>query len=170
MRHDTRSRNAVSNLHPQPADWIQKEIADCVFPDARLAKRFGSLLGMISHGVGDSIPAACQDWSNTKAAYRFFSNSRVSEREILGGHFQSTKARCVSVEGVLLVLHDTSESCVHIGDRESDIYELFCLAQDLGIRFVIRTLCRSTRKRWADYHCGNHEALYLDRGSDGAGA
>ena len=30
-------------------------------------------------------------------------------------------------------------NCVHIGDRESDIYELFCLAEELGIQFLIRT-------------------------------
>jgi len=29
--------------------------------------------------------------------------------------------------------------CVHIGDRESDIYELFCAAQDAGTHFLIRT-------------------------------
>ena len=28
---------------------------------------------------------------------------------------------------------------VHIADRESDIYELFCLARDLGTHFVVRT-------------------------------
>jgi hypothetical protein len=28
---------------------------------------------------------------------------------------------------------------VHIGDRESDIYELFCLAQHLGTHFLVRT-------------------------------
>ena len=28
--------------------------------------------------------------------------------------------------------------CVHIGDRESDIYELFCTAQELGTHFVVR--------------------------------
>lgn len=31
------------------------------------------------------------------------------------------------------------ERCVHIGDREADIYELFCLAVELGTHFVIRT-------------------------------
>jgi len=34
------------------------ETENCNFPDARLAKRFGSLLERISHGVGDSIPSA----------------------------------------------------------------------------------------------------------------
>jgi len=29
--------------------------------------------------------------------------------------------------------------CIHIGDRESDIYELFCLAGELGTHFVVRT-------------------------------
>src|SRR3984957_13927955 len=29
--------------------------------------------------------------------------------------------------------------CVHIGDRESDIYELFCAAQEAGTHFLIRT-------------------------------
>jgi len=29
--------------------------------------------------------------------------------------------------------------CVHIGDRESDIYELYCTAQELGTHFVVRS-------------------------------
>jgi len=29
--------------------------------------------------------------------------------------------------------------CVHIGDRESDIYELFCTAQEIGSHFLVRT-------------------------------
>ncbi|WP_247457993.1 IS4 family transposase [Bradyrhizobium sp. 2] len=29
--------------------------------------------------------------------------------------------------------------CVHVGDRESDIYELFCAAREAGAHFVIRT-------------------------------
>ena len=31
------------------------------------------------------------------------------------------------------------DRCVHIGDRESDIYELFCLAKELGTHFLVRT-------------------------------
>ena len=63
------------------------ETENCDFPDARLAKRFGSLLEMISHGVGDSIPSACQDWVNPKAAYRFLSKGRVTGATIMKGHF-----------------------------------------------------------------------------------
>lgn len=29
--------------------------------------------------------------------------------------------------------------CVHIGDRESDIYELFWVAQKIGTHFLVRT-------------------------------
>src|SRR5271166_2105294 len=31
------------------------------------------------------------------------------------------------------------ERCVHIGDRESDIYELYCAAQQAGTHFVVRS-------------------------------
>ncbi|WLA39722.1 IS4 family transposase [Bradyrhizobium elkanii] len=31
------------------------------------------------------------------------------------------------------------ERCIHIGDRESDIYELYCLTQELGAHFLVRT-------------------------------
>jgi hypothetical protein len=192
--------------------------------------------------MGQSIPLVCQDWANTKAAYRFFSNDRVSEADILAGHFQSTRDRAVAAEGLVLVLHDTTEfsyqrekseaigitksinsgrdktgrlrshtvcgilmhsslavtiegvplglaavkfwtrkkfkgtaalkkkvnptripiekkesvrwlenlkqstqlldhpgRCIHIGDRESDIYELFCAAQEIGTHFLVRT-------------------------------
>ena len=37
-----------------------------------------------------------------------------------------------------IALMGSPERCVHVGDRESDIYELFCLAQDLGTRFLVR--------------------------------
>lgn len=30
------------------------------------------------------------------------------------------------------------DRCIHVGDRESDIYELFCLTQELGAHFLIR--------------------------------
>jgi hypothetical protein len=33
----------------------------------------------------------------------------------------------------------TPPRCVHIGDCESDAYELFCTARELGTRFLVRT-------------------------------
>ncbi|MCC8939216.1 IS4 family transposase, partial [Bradyrhizobium sp. Arg68] len=35
----------------------------------------------------------------------------------------------------------SSERCVHIGDRESDIYELFCLTEEVGTHFFGANLC-----------------------------
>jgi transposase-like protein len=63
----------------------------------------------MSNGLGQTIPLACQDWANTKAAYRCFSNDRISEEEILSGHFASTHARANAIQAPLLVLHDTTE-------------------------------------------------------------
>ncbi|HLY76037.1 MAG TPA: IS4 family transposase [Planctomycetota bacterium] len=222
--------------------WIANELRGCVFPDQRLGKRFKKLVEQLSDRVGQSIPLACQDWANTKAAYRFFVSGRVSEAVILSGHFQATRDRFKGTPGTMLVLHDTTElsyqreskeaigvtkvsfggkgkddrprlhticgilqhsslvvtldglplgiaaakfwtrkkfkgtnalkkkinptrvpieekesvrwiqnlqqstellgepgRCVHIGDRESDIYELFCAAQEANTHFLIRT-------------------------------
>ncbi|MBI3676655.1 MAG: IS4 family transposase [Proteobacteria bacterium] len=222
--------------------WVDREIAACEFADARLGRRFRDLLGQIGDAVGESIPMACQDWANAKAAYRFFSNDRVNEADILSGHFEATNERFAATDGPILVLHDTTEfsfqrdrtqpigithkvfaqrdkrgrprlhtvcgilmhsslaltpeglplgiaaikfwsrkkfkgcnalkkkinptrvpiekkesirwlenlrqstatlddpaRCVHIGDRESDIYELFCAAQEIGTHFLVRT-------------------------------
>lgn len=222
--------------------WFDRELAGCNFADERLNKRLRKLLGQIGSAMGQSIPLVCQDWANTKAAYRFFSNDRVSEADILAGHFQSTRDRTIATDGLVLVLHDTTEfayqrekseaigitksinsgrdkagrlrshtvcgilmhsslavtteglplglaavkfwtrkkfkgtaalkkkinptrvpiekkesirwlenlkqatellddpgRCVHIGDRESDIYELFCAAREVGTHFLVRT-------------------------------
>ena len=222
--------------------WIDDELAGCEFKDARLGTRFRSLLERMSKGIGNTIPLACQDWACTKAAYRFFSNGRVDEGAILGGHFQATRDRFTATDGPILVLQDTTEfsyqrekpkligktrttnsgrdkngrlrkvtvcgllmhsslaitteglplglaaikfwtrkkfkgcnalkkkinptrvpiekkesirwldnlrrstelfndpdRCIHVGDRESDIYELFCTTQELKTHFLVRT-------------------------------
>jgi hypothetical protein len=240
LRHLAGRRNPQAFQDAQ--GWVDREIAGCEFRDARLGDRFRKLLAQLGSAMGQSIPLVCQDWANTKAAYRFFSNDRVSEADILAGHFQSTRDRSAATDGVVLVLHDTTEftyqresseaigitkrinsgrdkagrlrshtvcgilmhsslavtteglplglaavkfwtrkkfkgtaalkkkinptrvpiekkesirwlenlkqstellddpgRCVHIGDRESDIYELFCLVQEVGTHFLVRT-------------------------------
>ena len=54
-------------------------------------------------------PLACQDWANTKAAYRFFANPKVEEGEILSGHLEATRVRCAANDGPILLLQDTTE-------------------------------------------------------------
>lgn len=51
---------------------------------------------------------AFQDWANTKAAYRFLSNDRVHEKEILSRHFQSTQECFSKLKSLILVLQDTN--------------------------------------------------------------
>jgi hypothetical protein len=90
-------------------DWIEQELAASRLPDARLDKRLRSVVEQLAKGVGRSIPWACQDWAAAKAAYRFFSNGRVSEEQILAGHFLATRGRIPSGEELFLVVHDTTE-------------------------------------------------------------
>jgi len=59
--------------HPTAAQtktWIDRELVGCEFRDARLNKRFRKLFEQLSDGTGESIRLVCQDWANTKAAYK----------------------------------------------------------------------------------------------------
>jgi hypothetical protein len=90
-------------------DWIEEELAASKLPDARLDKRLRHVVEQLAKGVGRSIPWACQDWAAAKAAYRFFSNVRVNEEQILAGHFLATRERIACTEELFLVVHDTTE-------------------------------------------------------------
>lgn len=96
--------------------WIEGELSRCKFNDARHGKRLRKLLQQVAEQIGGSIPWAGQDWANTKAAYRFFSNPRVSEEEILGEHFQATRDRLAARSAFILMLHDTTEFAFHRKD------------------------------------------------------
>lgn len=98
-------RSAMSGVAEAPG----KELAGCRFSDPRLGRRFRKLVGQLATSLGQTIPLACQDWTNTKAAYRFLSNGRVNETAILAGHFEATRERFEATEGPILILHDTTE-------------------------------------------------------------
>lgn len=98
------------------ASWVESELSGCRFADARHGTRLSSLLHSMSEDIGQSIPLACEDWANTKAAYRLFSNERVSDKEILSGHFEATQRRVAAVKGPILILHDTTEFIFKRGD------------------------------------------------------
>lgn len=89
------------------------KLSRCNFQDTRHGKRLRKLLEQLSENIGGTIPWACQDWANTKAAYRFFSNERVSEEEILAGHCQATRDRLEASSALILMLHDTTEFTFH---------------------------------------------------------
>ena len=89
--------------------WWEKELAGSAFKDKRLDKRFKTIVKSLSMGTGQSIPEVCEQWARTKATYRFLSNERVDEDEILNGHVVQTRERVHASEGPVLVLHDTTE-------------------------------------------------------------
>ena len=72
---------------------------------------FGSAwAGTLIHRRSDTpLPSAFQDWVNTKAAYRFFENDKVSEDQILAGPFAASALRVQATDGPILVLQDTTE-------------------------------------------------------------
>jgi hypothetical protein len=74
-----------------------------------MKQRLGKILGDLGRRIGGTLPAVCQDWAATKAAYRFFSNPRVDEGVILAVHFAATATRFAATTGPILVLHDTTE-------------------------------------------------------------
>jgi len=94
---------------PDARQGLDRELAGCQFDDARVGRRFHKLVRQMQVKVGQTIPLACQDWANTKAAYRFLSNGKVNEAAILAGHFQATGDRVAATTGPVLVLHDTTE-------------------------------------------------------------
>jgi Transposase DNA-binding len=69
--------------------WVEQELSGCSFKDKRLGLRLRKILTHLASKPGGSIPLACQDWAGTKAAYRFFDNSRLDEGEILEGQYPS---------------------------------------------------------------------------------
>jgi hypothetical protein len=108
-QHDVRAR---------PLAWLQDELDGYRFFDVRLARRLHELAGQLWNHLGQSIPMACQDWANTKAAYRFLGNTHVHEDVILEGHFQATRERLSATSGPVLILHDTTTFTFQRDDQQ----------------------------------------------------
>lgn len=99
--------------------WIDHEMVGCEFENLRHRKRLRQLLEQFSDRVGSTTPWASQDLANAKAAYRFFSNERISESNILAGHFGSTRERFASNgKSLALILHDITELSYKHEDAE----------------------------------------------------
>lgn len=90
-------------------NWVETETSGCGLGGVRLNRRLGAMLESRGDRSGKSQPTAFQDWSNTKYAYRFFSNDNVSEDKILQGHFASSALCIRATDGPILILQDTAE-------------------------------------------------------------
>jgi hypothetical protein len=88
--------------------WAAVEFADVELKDARLNRRCQELAVALGQQPDAPINQACEDWADTKAAYRFFGNSKkVTPAGISASHHQRTVER-MSQQGLVLALQDTT--------------------------------------------------------------
>jgi hypothetical protein len=89
------------------SSWAADEFAEVKFGDKRLDARLIKLCDRFSDAPESPINQACLDWAETKAAYRFFQNSKVEVAEMLSGHRCKTAQR-IKEHKTVLALQDTS--------------------------------------------------------------
>lgn len=88
--------------------WAQEEFETIELGDKRLERRAVLLAERLAQKPGASIPAACDRWAETTAAYRFLSNDKVGWEEVLGAHVRSSLAR-MRQQRIVLCIQDTTE-------------------------------------------------------------
>ena len=88
-------------------NWEKDELGDVSLGDSRLNNRFLQIASDLSSKPLESINKASEDWANTKAAYRFFQNEKVSPNKILKPHIDQTHKRILNYPFVL-GLQDTT--------------------------------------------------------------
>ena len=76
--------------------------------DQRLNRRARRLLQRLGDQPMVSIPAACNGWSETRAAYRLFDTAKVTAEAVLAPHIAHTVERMRAHPRVLCI-QDTSE-------------------------------------------------------------
>lgn len=87
--------------------WATEEFSEVQLGDKRLDTRLIKLFDTLSEAPESPINQACEDWSETKAAYRFFQNDNVDVDKIMAAHRAKTAKR---IEGkrIVLSIQDTS--------------------------------------------------------------
>ena len=88
--------------------WVSKEFESISLGDERLNHRAKRILSDLSSQPSNSIPAASGGWAETKAAYRFFENAKVSSKIILAPHKKATLER-VKAHKRVFIIQDTTE-------------------------------------------------------------
>lgn len=88
-------------------EWAVEEFAQVALNDERLNERCRNLAAALAQQPEAPINHACEDWADTKAAYRFFANKKVTPAGILAPHQQRTVAR-MSQHKQVLAIQDTT--------------------------------------------------------------
>ena len=89
--------------------WATEEFSKVRLKDKRLNQRCQKVAEALEQQSTETINQACEDWADTKAAYRFFDNPKVSPDQILAPHYQRTVKRMKS-HPLVLAVQDTSFS------------------------------------------------------------
>jgi|SRR6187402_170498 len=92
---------------PITKEELAVEVGRGNFEDERLNARLRSLVTRLSTEPSLSLPRAL-DSAGLEAAYRFFSNHRVTPELILQAHFEATRERC-EAKGDFLIVHDSTK-------------------------------------------------------------
>jgi hypothetical protein len=132
----------MDSFRSDSVEWFDHEVDPGAFRDKRLGERLRTLVCQLAGAIGGTIPMACQDWANAKAAYRFLSNEAVGENEILAGHFQATRSRAAAIDDLILVLQDTTEFTYKRSNPEKiGAIGLTPVGRDLHGHLERRTVC-----------------------------
>ena len=70
--------------------WAKQEFETIELGDARLNQRAVLLAERLGQKPGASIPAACENWAETAAAYRFLRNHQANWEEVLSAHARAS--------------------------------------------------------------------------------
>ena len=101
------------NLVTSDNQWAVEEFAHVELKDGRLNWRCQELATVLAQQPEAPINQACEDWADTKAAYRFFANKKVTPERILEPHRQRTVSRMSQHRLVLAVQDSTFFNYTH---------------------------------------------------------
>jgi len=87
--------------------WVENEVTPHQLSDKRLANRLKRILTNLSETPDESLPAASQNWPDTKGVYRFLDNNKVDLDGILCGHKAATIER-IAQQPMVLMPQDTT--------------------------------------------------------------
>jgi hypothetical protein len=90
------------------ATWAMTEFGAALLGDARRTARLVRVAETLGARPSASLPDACADRAQLKAAYRFFANDAVEPAALLAPHAEATIAR-LAQQALVLAVQDTTE-------------------------------------------------------------
>ena len=89
--------------------WTVEEFSRVNLQDKRLNQRCQKIASDLEQQPSEPINQACEDWMDTKAAYRFFDNPKVTPDRIISAHSGRTVKR-MKAHALVLAIQDTTFS------------------------------------------------------------